>query len=48
MNNLPTRADIDTDLEAHATLRSYDLALESPGHTRLVEDLQAIGGSINM
>lgn len=48
MYNMPARGDVDTDLEAHATLRSHDLALQSPGHTRLVEDLQAIGGSINM
>jgi hypothetical protein len=48
MDNLPAGADVNTDLEADATLRSHDLALQPPGDTRLVEDLQAISGSIDV
>jgi hypothetical protein len=48
MDNLPTWADVDTNLQAGATLCPYDLALQPPGDARLVEDLQAIGGSIDV
>jgi hypothetical protein len=48
MHNLPTRADVDTDLQARATSHPDDLALEPPDDAGLVEDLQAIGRSIDM
>jgi hypothetical protein len=48
MDNLPPWADVNPNLQARATLCPYDLALQPPGHARLVEDLQAIGGSIDM
>ena len=48
MHDLPAGADVDSNLQADATLRPHDLALQAPGDARLVEDLQAIGGTIDM
>jgi hypothetical protein len=48
MHHLPSWTDVDTDLQARATSCPHDLALQPPGHARLVENLQAIGGAIDM
>jgi hypothetical protein len=40
--------NIDADLHTCATACSDDLSLQPPGDARLVENLQAVGGSVDM
>jgi len=46
--HLPAWTDVDPNLQARATSPPHDLALQPPGHTRLVENLQAVGSAIDM
>jgi hypothetical protein len=48
MHQLATRADVDTDLQTCTTAGSNDLPLQPPDDARLVEDLHAIGRSIDV
>jgi hypothetical protein len=48
MHKLPARADVDTHLQTCTTARTNDLPLQPPDDARLVEDLHAIGRSIDV
>jgi hypothetical protein len=47
-HHLPGCTDVNADLQACATSGPHDLAPQAPGHARFIEDLEAIGGAINV
>jgi hypothetical protein len=48
MHDLPTCGDIDAHLDRRTTARADDLTLQPPGGPRLIENLQAIRGAVNV